>query len=329
MKALALFSGGLDSMLAIKAVVDQGIEVIALHIKTGFGGTKDISALMRERAQRAGATLEIVDVRDEYIQKILFNPIHGYGKNFNPCIDCHGYMFRVAKGLMSEMGASFLVTGEVLGQRPMSQRADALKLVVQLADDWSDRLIVRPMSAKLLEPTTPEIEGWIERQKLHDISGRSREKQLSLAKEYGWEDYESPGGGCLLTDEHFSNRLREFIDHDSLTVDEIDLLKYGRHFRLPNGAKLIVGRNHEDNEALMKTTSDKYLPVTLDIIGPFALLGCHATPEERLLAAKITLTYARSSAKEQYEVLVGEERHTVSPFEERKEAQSYLVKMTI
>ncbi len=324
MKALALFSGGLDSMLAIKAIVDQGIEVTALHIKTGFGGTKDISALMRERAQRAGATLEIVDVRDEYIQKILFNPIHGYGKNFNPCIDCHGYMFRVAKGLMHKMGASFLVTGEVLGQRPMSQRADALKLVVRLAEDESDHLIVRPMSAKLLEPTTPEIEGWIEREKLHDISGRSREKQLALAKEYGWEDYESPGGGCLLTDEHFSNRLREFIDHDSLTVDEIDLLKYGRHFRLPNGAKLIVGRNHEDNEALMKTTSDKYLPITLDIIGPFALLGRHATPEERLLAAKITLTYARSSAKEQYEVTVGEGAHQLSPFIERKEAQIYL-----
>ncbi len=324
MRALALFSGGLDSMLAIKLIVDQGIDVIAIHIKTGFGGTKDVSDLMRERAKQAGATMEIVDVREEYIQKILFDPVYGYGKNFNPCIDCHGYMFKVARGLMEKYDASFLITGEVLGQRPMSQRADAIKQVTKLAEDKEDKLILRPMSAKLMEPTTPEIEGWVDREKLHAISGRSRETQLSLAQAYGWEDYESPGGGCLLTEEHFSDRLREFVAHDELTVSDIDLLKYGRHFRLPDGAKLIVGRNQEDNEGLQQVKSEKYMTVKLPIAGPFSLLSAAATAEDKALAAKIAMTYARSSVKESYEVEIGgDEIFTVSPYAEKKEAQQY------
>ncbi len=324
MRALALFSGGLDSMLAIKLIADQGIEVIAIHIKTGFGGTKDITELMRERAEHAGARLEIVDVREEYIQKILFDPVYGYGKNFNPCIDCHGYMFKVARGLMKKFDASFLITGEVVGQRPMSQRADAIMQVTKLADDSDDKLIVRPMSAKLMEPTTPEIEGWIDREKLLGISGRSREEQMKLAERYGWEDYESPGGGCLLTEEHFSERLREFVAHDDLTVKEIDLLKFGRHFRLPDGAKLIVGRNREDNEGLQRIESEKYLPVKLPIAGPFSLLSRDATEEEKKLAAKIAITYARSSPKESYEVVIDEDEEiSISPFASKKEAQRY------
>jgi len=324
MRALALFSGGLDSMLAIKLIVDQGIDVTAIHIKTGFGGTRDVSDLMRERAKQAGATMEIVDVREEYIQKILFDPVYGYGKNFNPCIDCHGYMFKVARGLMEKYDASFLITGEVLGQRPMSQRADAINQVTKLAEDKEDKLILRPMSAKLMEPTTPEIEGWVDREKLLAISGRSREMQLALAQAYGWEDYESPGGGCLLTEEHFSDRLREFVAHDELTISDIDLLKYGRHFRLPDGAKLIVGRNQEDNENLQKIESEKYTAVKLPIAGPFSLLSVAATAEDKALAAKIAMTYARSSARESYEVEIGgDEIFTVSPYAEKKEAQQY------
>ncbi|RLA76162.1 MAG: ATP-binding protein [Epsilonproteobacteria bacterium] len=324
MRALALFSGGLDSMLAIKVIADQGIDVVAIHIKTGFGGTKDMSDLMRERAKQAGASMEIVDVREEYIQKILFDPVYGYGKNFNPCIDCHGYMFKVARGLMEKYGASFLITGEVVGQRPMSQRADAIRQVTKLAEDKEDKLIVRPMSAKLMEPTTPEIEGWIDREKLYDISGRSREIQLALAEAYDWEDYESPGGGCLLTEEHFSGRLREFIAHDDLTVADIDLLKYGRHFRLPDGAKLIVGRNQEDNEGLQSIENEKYMTVKLPIAGPFSLLSSTATAKDKALSAKIAMTYARSSASETYEVEIGgDEIFSISPFAEKKEAQQY------
>ena len=323
MKALALFSGGLDSMLAIKLIADQGIEVIAINIKTGFGGTKDISELMRSRAIKAGASMEIIDVREEFIQKILFDPVYGYGKNFNPCIDCHGYMFKIAKGLMSKYDASFLITGEVVGQRPMSQRVDAMKQVSKLAQDTQDKLIVRPMSAKLMEETTPELEGWIDREKLLAISGRSREEQMQLANKYGWEDYESPGGGCLLTEEHFSKRIEEFVAHDTLTVDEIDLLKFGRHFRLPDGAKLAVGRDKEDNEGLQSITSNKYLKITLPIGGPFSLLSKNATQADKILASKIAITYTRSSPNESYEIEIGQERVTVSPFAEKKEAQQY------
>ena len=329
MRALALFSGGLDSMLAIKLIVDQGIDVVAIHIKTGFGSTKDISDLMRERASMVGATMEIVDVREEYIQKILFDPIYGYGKNFNPCIDCHGYMFKVARGLMQRYDASFLITGEVIGQRPMSQRSDAIAQVTKLAQDSDDRLILRPMSAKLMEATTPEIEGWVDRDRLLDISGRSREVQLRLAQEYGWEDYESPGGGCLLTQEHFSDRIREFVAHDTLTVDEIDLLKYGRHFRLPDGAKLVVGRDLEDNEGLRSITSDKYINIKLPIAGPFSLLSRDATRDDRLLAAKIAITYARSNSNESYVIDIDDDLITTSPFTHKKEAQKYFFNSTV
>jgi tRNA-specific 2-thiouridylase len=323
MRAISLFSGGLDSMIAIKLIADQGIAVTAIHIKTGFGGTKDVTDILESRAKMAGANFKVIDVREEYLQKILFDPKYGYGKNFNPCIDCHGYMFRIAKGIMSELGASFIVTGEVLGQRPMSQRADALQQVTKLADDKEDKLILRPMCAKLLEPTTPEIEGWVDREKLLDISGRSRERQLSLVKEYGWEEYESPGGGCLLTEAHYSDRIREFVKHDDFTVPDIDLLKFGRHFRLPDGAKVVVGRNQEDNEGLQRVQSDKYIALKLPIRGPFSLMSSNASDSDKALGAKLAITYARSSVDESYAILVGDETIYVSPFTTKQEAQAY------
>jgi len=323
MRAISLFSGGLDSMISIKLIADQGIDVTAIHIKTGFGGTKDVTDILESRAKMAGADFKVIDVQEEYLQKILFDPKYGYGKNFNPCIDCHGYMFRVAKGIMRELGASFVVTGEVLGQRPMSQRADALKQVSGLADDKEDKLILRPMCAKLLEPTTPEIEGWVDREKLLDISGRSRERQLALVKEFGWEDYESPGGGCLLTEAHYSDRIREFIKHDDFTVSDINLLKFGRHFRLPDGAKVVVGRNQEDNEGLQRVKSDKYTIITLPIGGPFSLISSNASDSDKSLGAKLAITYAKSSAYENYNVLVGDETIFISPFATKEEAQAY------
>ncbi len=323
MRAISLFSGGLDSMIAIKLIADQGIDVTAVHIKTGFGGTKDVTDILAQRAKIAGAEFKVIDVREEYLQKILFDPKYGYGKNFNPCIDCHGYMFKVAKGIMKELGASFVVTGEVLGQRPMSQRSDALQQVSKLAEDTEDKLILRPMCAKLLDPTTPEIEGWVDREKLLDISGRSRERQLALVDEFGWEEYESPGGGCLLTEAHYSDRIREFVKHDDFTVSDIDLLKFGRHFRLPDGAKLVVGRNKEDNEGLQRVESDKYLMLKLPIVGPFSLMSSGASEEDKALAGKLAITYAKSTVDESYEVLVGEQAINVSPFHTKAEAQAY------
>jgi len=322
MRAISLFSGGLDSMLAIKLIKEQGIDVTALYIYTGFGGTKDVREELKKRAQMAGADFLSVDVRQEYIQKILFDPVYGYGKNFNPCIDCHGYMFKIAKKMLKDLNASFLVTGEVVGQRPMSQRKEALMQVQKLAED-KDNLILRPLSAKLLEPTTPEIKGWVDREKLLDISGRSRHRQLSLAKKYGWKDYESPAGGCLLTEPIYSQKIREFIKFEDFSVEDIDLLKYGRHFRLPDGAKLIVGRHKEDNEALKKIVNSDYIPFSVPVAGPYSLVYKNASKSDLELAAKIAITYAKSDVKNEYEVIIGDEKFKVKPFLSKNEAQKY------
>jgi tRNA-specific 2-thiouridylase len=322
MRAISLFSGGLDSMLAIKQITKQGIDVTALYIYTGFGGTHDVREQIKERAIMAGADFISVDVREEYIQDILFDPVYGYGKNFNPCIDCHGYMFKIAKKMLKDLDASFLVTGEVLGQRPMSQRKDALRQVQKLAED-KENLILRPLSAKLLEPTKPELEGWIDREQLLDISGRNREIQLALAKEYGWDDYESPAGGCLLTEPVYSQKIREFLEHEEFSVDSIDLLKFGRHFRLPDGAKLIVGRHKEDNDALSSITNKDYTSFKLPVPGPFNLIHKSATPKEQELAAKIAITYGKSQKDTNYTIEILGNSYTTSPFATKAEAQKY------
>ena len=323
-RAISLFSGGLDSMIAIKMMSDQGISVTAIHIKTGFGGTKDVSDILEKRAKIAGADFRLIDVREEFIQKILFDPKYGYGKNFNPCIDCHGYMFRVGKAIMKQMEASFIFTGEVIGQRPMSQRHDAMKQVANLALDKDEKLILRPLSAKLMEQTTPELEGWVDREKLLDISGRSRERQLELAKAYGWEDYESPGGGCLLTEAHYSDRIREFIAHDEdFGIDDIEILKFGRQFRLPDGAKLAVGRDQDDNAGLEAIESDKYIRVRLPIAGPFSLISANASEDDKKLGAKLAITYVKSSPEQIYSVEVGDESFEVSPYDNKQDAQAY------
>ncbi len=322
-KALSLFSGGLDSMLAVKLITTQGIDVEAIYIDTGFGGKKDIKDILEKRANMAGAYFRVIDIREEYIQKVLFNPKYGYGKHFNPCIDCHGYMFKVAKALLDKLNASFIITGEVVGQRPMSQRAEALKQVLYLANDREDKLILRPLSAKLLEPTTPEIRGWVDREKLLDISGRGRNRQLKLAKEFGWDDYESPAGGCLLTQEQFSKKIEEFIKYDKLDIKDIDILKFGRHFRLEDGAKLIVGRNREDNEMLRNINSPKYIPIKIDITGPFSLIDKNASNRDKKLASKITLTYAKSNIDREYEVYIGDELFIEKPFKIKADAQKF------
>ena len=325
MRAISLFSGGLDSMLAVKLMTEQGIDVTALHVYIGFGSKGDVREQLRRRAELAGAEFLLVDVREEYIEKILFDPVYGYGKNFNPCIDCHGYMFKIARAMMPELGASFLVTGEVVGQRPMSQRPDALKQVQKLAGDNEDKLILRPLSAKLLEPTKPELEGWVDREKLLDINGRGRERQLAMAAAYGWEDYESPGGGCLLTEPSYAAKIRDFIAHEEFGVEDIDLLKYGRHFRLPDGAKLVVGRHKEDNEALLKIVNPDYLPLRLPVTGPYSLLHREASEADKALAARIALTYGKSEPGRRYEVRVGDETIEAEPFATKAEAQKYFV----
>jgi tRNA-specific 2-thiouridylase len=323
MRAISLFSGGLDSTLAAKLISSQGIEVIALHADIGFGGIGDKKSYLETMAKQAGATLHIVDIRQRFLDNVLFDPKYGYGKNFNPCIDCHGFMFALAKQMMDELGASFLISGEVLGQRPMSQNKLALKSVVKISQ--TKDILLRPLSAKLMEPTLPEREGWVDREKLLGIQGRGRTTQLQLAKDFGIVEYESPAGGCLLTDVGFSNRLKEFIQHDSLEVEDIDVLKAGRHIRLPQGAKLVVGRNQEDNEKLETIESTRYDKITQNKTGPLSLLQKGASDADKHLAAQIVATYCRHE-NETVEVSIANERFSVNALESKACVQPYLVK---
>jgi len=324
MKAIALFSGGLDSTLAMKLIIDQDIEVIAVNINTGFGGTKDRRAHMQNMCDQVGATLKIVDIQHEYIQDVLFDAKHGYGKNFNPCIDCHGFMFKVAKRLMEDEGASFLISGEVLGQRPMSQNPDALNTVLNIGD--VDGLLLRPMCAKHMKPTIAEENGWVDREKLQNISGRGRTTQMEMAKEYNLTDYESPGGGCLLTDESFGIKIRDFIEYDKFEVPDIPVIKNGRHFRLPNGAKLVVGRDQDENAKLEAIENEKFTLIKPHgMPGPSSLLSVSANTADKELAIKIIITYSKIEAGNEYSVEIGENILTSSPLESRKIAGEYSI----
>lgn len=324
MKAIALFSGGLDSVLAMKLIIDQGIDVIALNINTGFGSTQDRYEHMQSMCEQIGATLKIVDIQNQFLQEVLFDPKHGYGKNFNPCIDCHANMFAVAKKIMEAEGASFLISGEVMGQRPMSQNKDAMQTV--LNDSNCDGILLRPLSAKRLAPTVPEQKGWVDREKLEGIMGRSRERQLQMAKEIGLQNFESPGGGCLLTDENFAKKMFDFIKYDKFEVKDIPVVKYGRHFRLPDGAKLVIGRNKEENQHLQDIQNDKYYHVrTVGIPGPHALLSKNASQADREFSAKGILSYTKASEEEKFIVSFDGIELNTTPFSSRDIIKEYSI----
>lgn len=324
MKAIALFSGGLDSTLAMKLMIDQGIEVLAVNINTGFGSTKDRLSHMQSMCEQVGAELKIIDIQSEYLQDVLFDPKHGYGKNFNPCIDCHAKMFAVAKRIMEAEGASFLISGEVMGQRPMSQNKDALQTV--LNESNCDGLLLRPMSALKLAPTIAEEKGWVDREKLEGITGRNRDRQLELAREIGLDDFESPGGGCLLTDENFGKKMFDFIKHDKFEVKDIPIMKFGRHLRLSDGAKLVVGRNKEENQYLQEIENDKYYHVrTVGLPGPHSLLSKSASDDDKELATKIILTYCKTSTQNSYIISYDGEEVNGSPLESRDEIKPFTI----
>jgi len=323
-KAIALFSGGLDSTLAMKLIIDQGIEVIALNVSTGFGSTTDRLEHMKSMCEQVGAELKIVDIESEFLQDVLFSPKHGYGKHFNPCIDCHAKMFSVAKKVMEEEGASFLISGEVMGQRPMSQNKDALQTV--LNESNCDGLLLRPLSAKALAPTIAELEGWVDREKLEGIVGRCRDRQLELAREIGLEDFESPGGGCLLTDANFAKKMVDFIKYDRFEVKDIPVMKFGRHFRLADGAKLVIGRNKEENQHLQDIKNDKYYHLkTIGIPGPHGLLSKNATDADKELAARAMLTYTKATQDGEYKIAFDGDEVTSVPFESREVMQAYSI----
>jgi len=248
-KAVGLLSGGLDSTLTVKLMIDQGVEVTVLNFISPFCTCTRKGC--RHEALRVAELFDIpvkvVTVGEDYLE-IIRNPEHGYGRNMNPCIDCRIFMFQKAKKHMEEIGAHFIFTGEVLGQRPMSQHRKAMKIIEK--ESGLEGLVVRPLSAKLLPPTFPEEKQWIDREKLLSIQGRRRIPQMELADELGIKDYPCPAGGCRLTDPNFANRLRESFERGEDTIKDIQLLKYGRHFRLKSGAKVVVGRNEEENKIL-------------------------------------------------------------------------------
>ena len=244
-KAVALLSGGLDSILAIRIIMEQGIECIGIYFSSPFwSDLKKEENLIKKISKENNFKLLIVPVEDDYIEMIK-KPKYGWGKGLNPCIDCKIYMLKKAKNIMEELDASFIITGEVLGQRPMSQHRNALNSIEKQSELKGK--ILRPLSAKNLEPTDVEKDGTVDRAKLFDITGRTRKKQLELIKIFKINEYSSPAGGCLLTDKIFSKKLQDLFDNDkNIKMNDIILLKYGRHFRY-NGNKIIVGRNQEEN----------------------------------------------------------------------------------
>ncbi len=292
MKALALFSGGLDSTLAIKLLIDEGIEVVALNCYSPFcrcTGKTGCRKVISDATERFGIELRVAHLGEDYLE-ILKNPSFGYGKNLNPCIDCRILMLKHAKRIMEAEGASFVITGEVLGQRPKSQHKQALGIVER--ESGLEGLILRPLSAKYLPPTLPEEMGWINRESLLGFSGRTRKPQIKLAGELGISDYPCPAGGCLLTDPGFCRRLRDLMQYGVLTLTEIELLKLGRHFRLKPDFKLVVGRNEPENGQLLAFAYDASLVLQpVELKGPVALGKGQHDPATRALAARILARY--------------------------------------
>lgn len=325
MRAIALFSGGLDSMLAIKVIQEQGIEVIAVNFNIGFGSTEDRREHMQKVADEVGAQLVIADVRERYVNEVLFSPRYGYGSAFNPCIDCHGNMFKWAKEYMDKYDASFVISGEVLNERPMSQRKEAMDQVEKLSG--LEGLVLRPLSAKFMKPSIPEEKGWVDRDKLLDIQGRSRKRQYELIEKYGIDYFESPGGGCLLTDKFVATKINDFIKYDTFTKDDIDVVKYGRHFRISPTAKLVVGRHQEDNEKIKAIVNDKFDTVFMPkgVTGPVSLLSKSATAEDREIAAKIILTYGKTQADATYTVTIGENSVEATPYPSKEDVREMML----
>jgi tRNA-specific 2-thiouridylase len=296
-KGIGLFSGGLDSILAAKVIEELGVEVTGVAFETPFFDA--IKA--KEIAYKIGIPLTVMDITDEHLP-MLEAPRYGYGRNMNPCIDCHILMLKKAGQLMEKMGADFLFTGEVLGQRPMSQGKQSLHIVASRSGYGG--YVVRPLSAKLLAETIPEKEGKIDREKLLDIQGRSRKRQIEMARNYGISGYSSPAGGCLLTDPIFAKRLRDLFQHrKDRDVRDIELLKYGRHLRLSQDVKAIVGRREGENNAIEDFSRDGDLIIKVaDYPGPTMLVpyGCDDATLE--VVASICVLY--SDAPKDTEVTV-------------------------
>jgi tRNA-specific 2-thiouridylase len=315
-KAVALISGGLDSMLAARVVLDQGIHVEGINFFTGFcveGHTHALRQQDRSRpkrnnalwvAEQLGIRLHIIDTIDEYKQ-VVINPKNGYGANLNPCLDCKVFMVRKAHEWIQEHGFDFIVTGEVIGQRPMSQRRDTMPVIAR--DSGAHDRLLRPLCARNLPPTLPEREGWVARAGMHAFNGRSRKPQMALAAHYGFSEYAQPAGGCcFLTDRQYSRKLadlwrtRGVRDYE---LDDIMLLKVGRHLRPRPNFKLIVGREEGENRYLEGYRKRFVHMVPVSHKGPLVLIDGTVGPEDLELAARIAARF--SQGRDAAEVVIG------------------------
>jgi len=292
-KSVGLFSGGLDSILACKVLEKQKIEVKAVSFITSFFGDKE---KLKKSAKNNKIDLEIIDISKEYF-KMLKNPKHGYGRAMNPCIDCKIFMLNKAKEVAKKNKAKFIFTGEVLGQRPMSQRRIPLKEIEK--DSGLENKLLRPLCAKQLNPTEAENNHWVDRNKLLDISGRSRKRQLELAKEYELAEYSSPGGGCCLTEAGYAAKLKDLITlNKNAGINDLSLLKIKRHFRVGD-SKIIPGNSEVENKQILKLKKfNDFIFEARDIVGPITLLRGRKTKEAIMKAAAITLRYSDSKEKE-------------------------------
>ncbi|WP_278973818.1 tRNA (5-methylaminomethyl-2-thiouridylate)-methyltransferase [Nitrosopumilus sp.] len=325
-KVVALLSGGLDSQLAVRMMQEQGFDVSAVAIKTpfcDFDCGRGCGFEIRERADDLNVNLKTVYLGDEYIE-MLKHPKHGIGAGFNPCVDCRTMMFDAAKKYMEEIGAEFIISGEVLGQRPMSQHAPALRIIEK--ESGLIGKIVRPLSAGLLPETDPEKEGLIKRENLGMIKGRTRRNQLEMAKKYGIENPPNAGGGCLLTEPQFGIKAKDLFEHvETPTINDIDLLKIGRHFRLDEETKFVVGRNKDENEIIKAIAlPGDILLEAKDHLGPISILRGKNAKDHVEFAASVTLRYSDAPKDQDCIVTVKNENLTEEINSQCAEEQSYI-----
>lgn len=301
-RALAMISGGLDSILAAKLIKEQGVEVIGICYRSYFFNEENAKRMTAQ----VGIPLEVIDFSEEHLDMVK-NPKHGWGKNMNPCIDCHAMMMKYSGELLKKFDADFIITGEVLNQRPMSQNKSALDLVKKQSG-YSEK-ILRPLCAKNLKPTQMELDGLVDREQLMEISGRNRKPQMELAEKWGIKDYPSPAGGCKLTDPNYSLRLKELIERKK-DADEkdVNLLKYGRHFVTENGTKVIVSRTGEEGEFIKPfLNSNDLMFITTKFNGAMVIIpqGNIPNDEDLSIACQLAARYSKGKDEEIVEVKYG------------------------
>jgi tRNA-specific 2-thiouridylase len=310
-------------MLAAQSIRARGIEVLALFFETPFFASRKA----RKSAQSIDLPLRIVDITDRHLE-IVKRPKHGYGGNMNPCIDCHTLMFRIAGEMLEREAANFVISGEVLGQRPMSQNKKSLVLIA--SESGLGKLLLRPLSAKHLPVTIPEEKGWVDRELLMDFQGRTRKPQMELARKFNIQNYPSPAGGCLLTEKVFSRRLKDlFLSEKGLDIKDLELLKLGRHFRIAPHSKLVVGRNKSENEKIREVSGANDLVLSsVSVPGPTVLILGHSSDAVLKLAAAITVAYSDVEVGESVAVRVmgaSEDTTLMTSAHDKEEFKQYMI----